>query len=84
VLSEAKLSDAAQLLDALEARRLERRAPGLSIVILPPLGSGGEPKVAFQPPQPAVAARGEPAARGRAGVVKYRGGVAGAAPEALA
>jgi hypothetical protein len=52
VLSEAKLSDAAQLLDALEARRLERRAPGLSIVILPPLGSGGEPKVAFQPPQP--------------------------------
>jgi hypothetical protein len=38
---------------ALEAEAAaQKRAPGLSIVIMPPLGSTGEPKVAFQPPQP--------------------------------
>jgi hypothetical protein len=37
---------------ALEAEAAsQRRAPGLSIVILPALGSSGEPKVAYQPPQ---------------------------------
>jgi hypothetical protein len=30
----------------------QRRAPGLSIVVLPPLGTDGQPQVAFSPPAP--------------------------------
>jgi hypothetical protein len=38
---------------ALEAEAAaQKRQPGLSIVIMPALGATGEPRVAFQPPQP--------------------------------
>jgi hypothetical protein len=41
----------------------QRRAPGLSIVVLPPLGSSGQPQVAFQasrPPMLDVSPKPEP------------------------